>query len=225
MSNKKIALVFVAFFWVICAVAQDLPEPADSSDTEEEKPMPAPPDKLYKLGVKMGMQASRFFGDEVPNATMIVGMNGGFYVRKRFENSRFSLQLESCMSFRGSNFNNGDSGYSKIKTYYLDLPFYIMYSIDEAKTQRPFIGFQTSWLINSSLFYGNSPLPENDEPKLAPMDYLLCGGYQVRAGYVSFQLSLKYGLTNINEGLLSKLIPANSRKNIQNFVVELNLLF
>jgi hypothetical protein len=53
----------------------------------------------------------------------------------------------------------------------------------------------------------------------------LVAGTQFYGGFVGFQIVAKYGLLNINNGLISGLNPLFKNKDIHNFVLEINLLF
>ena len=62
-------------------------------------------------------------------------------------------------------------------------------------------------------------------PNLNKFDVLACVGYHYRMGHVSFQTMLKYGFMSINNGLLPGIKPTNTGKSMNNFMLELNLLF
>ncbi len=50
-------------------------------------------------------------------------------------------------------------------------------------------------------------------------------GAQFHTPFVGFQVVAKYGFMNINNGLLPNIKPANTGKDIHQFIIELNLLF
>ena len=49
--------------------------------------------------------------------------------------------------------------------------------------------------------------------------------HPIYAGFIGFQLVAKYGLLNINNGLISGLNPPLKNKDIHNFAFEVNFLF
>ncbi len=193
--------------------------------SDEETPILAEPDKTYKFGIKLGTQFSTLLGEENKNSTFRFGLNGGLYVRRKFETSRFALQLETNISLRGSNFNNNDTGYSIIKLYYIDMPFYLLYNLSKDGDNKAGIGFQASYIIGSTMFKGKDLIAVATNLNVKNFDVALCAVYQLRIERIAFQFAGKYGLLDINNGLAENMHPPNSGKNMQNFLIELNMLF
>jgi hypothetical protein len=62
-------------------------------------------------------------------------------------------------------------------------------------------------------------------PSIKKDDLAAIIGTQFHTPFIGFQIAAKYGLIDINNGLLPNLNPPNTGKNIHHFVVEINLLF
>jgi hypothetical protein len=105
----------------------------------------------------------------------------------------------------------------------MPLLFFINLSKDE--NHKVLIGPQFSYLLSSSIYNGPSFIIYDSIPSIKKIDLLACVGYHFRFGHVSFQTMLKYGFINVNDGLLLGIKPTNTGKSMNNFILELNLLF
>lgn len=196
-----------------------------NEDDNTEPTMVIPPiNEQLKAGVKLGGGLSVLLGDELKNPVPTYLMTGGAYIRWRFK-PHWSLQPELNITFRGSNFNNGDLEYSEIVMYSLDVPVLLMYGWNENNTGNILVGAQYSRLLNSSLYLTNAVIPENTAPSLTKNDLMAVVGTQFHTPYVGFQIAAKYGLIDMNNGLLSNLNPPNTGKSIHPFLFEITLLF
>ncbi|MBP9185729.1 MAG: outer membrane beta-barrel protein [Bacteroidia bacterium] len=177
-----------------------------------------------EFGIRLGTNTSIMLGGELDNPRPMFGLNGAVYFRKK-TSPKNAYQADLGVSIRGSNFNNPIGQYHKLVTYYLDLPLTWVRSINQNNTSQLITGLQFSHLLNSSIYINSESLAEIEKPKLAPLDVLVVLGTQFYGGFVGFQIVAKYGLLNINNGLVSGLNPAFKNKDIHNFALELNLLF
>lgn len=200
----------------------------DSTLTEEddEEPrlvIPAINEQL-KAGVKMGGGLSVLLGDELQNPIPTYLLTGGAYLRWRFK-PHLCLQPEFNFTYRGSKFENGNLQYSEIVMYSLDVPVLLMYGLTENNTSNLVAGLQYSRLLNSSLYLTGSSVPENTSPSMTKNDCLVMVGAQFHTPFVGFQILAKYGLVDMNAGLMPNLNPPNTGKSIHPFLFEINLLF
>lgn len=186
----------------------------------------------FKIGIKIGAGYSGMLGTELQNSVGRVGVDGSIYLRYRFK-SKFTLIGELGASFRGSSFNNGDTGYSSIRMYYLDIPVYGAFPISKNKTTFILAGFQYSHLLNANMYVGRNGLPNPSSPALKTFDVLPLAGIQFNTDWVNIQLMLKYGLVNLNQNQPwptsiqggSPTLPSNTGGSIHNFAFEFNLFF
>lgn len=195
----------------------------DSLDEESKLVVPAM-NEQFKAGVKLGAGASMLLGNELQNPKPSYSLNGGAYLRYRFK-KHLSVQPELTVSFRGALFDNDNLEYEKLYAYWVDLPVLLLYGFDEKNTKNILCGLQYSRLLNSSIFLSGSSVPEPTSPRLNKNDLLAVVGTQFQTPFVGFQLLAKYGLIDLNNGLLPNLNPPNTGKDIHQFIIELNLLF
>jgi hypothetical protein len=88
------------------------------------------------------------------------------------------------------------------------------------------VGLQYSYLLNSSIYQTDANNAEPEAPGLKKHDLLAVLGGQFYTPFVGFQVLAKYGLVNINDGLLgAQTKPAFKGKDIHNFAIEFNIIF
>jgi hypothetical protein len=196
----------------------------DSTEDEEYVLVIPPINEQLKIGVKMGTGAGIMLGNELQNPRPKYMINGGVYVHYRFS-KRWSIQPETNIAFKGSNFKNGDGQYTSISMYTIDVPLLLMYGVTPQNTTNIFTGVQYSHALNKALYLKGSQIPEGSTLKMHNDDVFAVVGTQFQTPFVGFQIAAKYGLRNLNGGLLPNLNPPNTGKDIHQFVLELNLLF
>jgi len=217
-------LLFIWAFGFIAAVQAQTDSAALIAEDDVMVFVKPPINEETKFGIKIGFGIGTMLGTELANPRPSSILTGGAYYRNRFS-KHWSLQPELNISFRGSRFANQPSEYGQIKTYYLDLPILLMRGLNEKNTTNIVGGFQYSRQLNASLYLINSPLPESNAPKLTKQDAAIIIGMQWQTPFVGFQLLAKYGLLNLNNGLLSNLNPPNGGGTIHQAGIELNMLF
>jgi hypothetical protein len=221
---KLIALfTFMMFANIMQAQIED--EIDSTLEEDESRPVKSLPDDKYKFGIKLGTQLSTILGDENSNSTTSFGLNGGVYLRRKFKNQKWGYQLELNGSFRGSNFTPKDKEYSAIKLFYLDLPTLVFINLSKDQNHKILFGPQFSYLLSASIYNGPAMVKYDSIPNLNKFDVLACVGYHYKMGHISFQTMIKYGFMSINNGLLPGIKPTNTGKSMNNFMLELNLLF
>lgn len=222
--------MLLRYLWLCMLVLALMPVNAqtDSTEADEEgddfewfKP---DMNTTHKFGVKIGVNTSTMLGGELENPRAAFGLNGSIYYRYRFT-EKSAIQADLGISLRGSNFANPSGQYGSIKTYHIDVPVTWVRSLNSKKTSHLVLGAQYSYLLNAYLYIKPSAVAESEQPKLKKDDILLLAGSQFYAGVVGFQIVAKYGLININNGLISGLNPPFKNKDIHNFALEVNFLF
>ncbi|TAE87289.1 MAG: hypothetical protein EAY81_04305 [Bacteroidetes bacterium] len=222
MWCKNLSILYFMLIWLGAAGQTDSNE--TMFDDEEPVWLKADMNEVHEYGIRLGTGFSTMLGGELDNPRLALGLNGSGYYRYRYS-KRSALQCEVGISFRGSNFDNGSGEYSAIKTYYVDAPLFWVKAIDKTAKTHLILGAQYSRLLSSSIFIDSKQVEENQKPKFKKDDVLLLAGTQFYAGFVGFQLVAKYGLIDINNGLIDGLNPPFKNKDIHNFVLEINFLF
>jgi len=225
---RKFALTILAFFslW-ISATAQE-----STNDWSN-------------LGLKMGIGAYSFYGDELKNPRPMFGYVAGLYYHSPLEKGRFHLQTGLDIRFRGGNFANAREGdtaigtaYTKISLVSLDLPVQLLISTNLEKQREALfvtLGAQASYLMRSVLYVGPDQIPLNqsvymqtwDNLPLKPIEVLLSVGVQQRFVTVGYAISLNMGITNLNDNfLIQGISPASGNGlGIGTWSLEASLLF
>lgn len=225
---RKFALTILAFFslW-ISATAQE-----STNDWSN-------------LGLKMGIGAYSFYGDELKNPRPMFGYVAGLYYHSPLEKGRFHLQTGLDIRFRGGNFANAREGdtaigtaYTKISLVSLDLPVQLLISTNLEKQREALfvtLGAQASYLMRSVLYLGPDQIPLNqsvymqtwDNLPLKPIELLLSVGVQQRFVTVGYAISLNMGITNLNDNfLIQGISPASGNGlGIGTWSLEASLLF
>jgi hypothetical protein len=221
---KKLFLVLSLLCAVGFANAQNDDEEMDSTLGEDPVFVIPPINEKLKIGVKMGTGASVMLGHELQNPRPHYMISGGVYLHYRF-GKHWSVQPETNFAFKGSNFKNGTDQYASIVMYTIDVPVLLMYGFDEKNTKNIFTGIQYSRTLNKSLYNTDAPIAEPTEPRLHNDDWFAVLGTQIQTPWVGFQIAAKYGLRDLNTGLIPNLNPPNTGKDIHMFAFEINLLF
>jgi hypothetical protein len=221
---KHLLLLLTCYFVSTFAFAQiDTSQVDGNEDDDTRLVIPAINEQL-KAGVKIGGGLSVLLGDELQNPVPTYLLTGGAYIRWRFK-PHWNLQPEFNITYRGSKFNNGNLEYQEIVMYSLDIPVLLMYGFNEQNTSNIVAGIQYSRLLNSSLYLTDALVSENTAPALTKNDLMVVAGAQFHTPFVGFQILAKYGLIDMNNGLLPNLNPPNTGKSIHPFLLEINLLF
>lgn len=217
-------IVMMLFASVAIAQTDSTDLDDDEEDEESFEWLKGNMNEDVEFGLRLGTNTTTMFGGELDNPRPMFGLNGAVYYRKKFT-PKNAFQLDLAVSLRGSNFDNPVGQYSKLVTYYIDLPITWVRSINADNSSHIIAGLQYSHLLNTSIYMTSTAVAENERPNLRNNDVMVLAGTQFYGGFVGFQIVAKYGLLNINNGLISGLNPALKNKGIHNFALELNLLF
>lgn len=209
--NKKTAYISFIFLFLfpLLSFSQLYDREVDDYDADQ---------KPYKLGVKAGMTVSGVISDGLKNGYAMRGMHGAFYYRKQL-NKKLHFHTEIGGAISGARFRNGDTGYSRFSTLYLELPQTIMISLDQKFHNSVFVGLQPSVLLRSQLYVGNDPYASFFELPLNRINVMAVAGYHFNTDVVGFRLAFKYGLLNMNQDL------QNYKAQSVNYSVNTNIFF
>jgi hypothetical protein len=220
---KKL-LLLLCFFCSIGSVFSQTEE-SDSTAGDDEFVLVIPPiNEQLKVGVKLGTGAGMMLGNELQNPRPKYMISGGAYLRYRFS-KRWSIQPEANITFKGSNFKNGDGQYESISGYAVDIPVLLMVGLTPENRVNVFAGMQYSRTLGRSLYLKGSLVPDDSSLGMHRDDWAAVVGSQFQTPFVGFQVAVKYGLRDLNTGLTPTLNPPNTGKDIHQAVLEINILF
>lgn len=179
----------------------------------------------YKLGIKTAVNLSTLLGSEFENPTPRFGYTAGAYVYTAI-NKKWQFQTELLANFKGSNFKNDLEDYTKISTFCIDMPVMLGYRLNEGRNAVLF-GPQFSYLSLSSMYIGSNAKAYINDIGLDPFGLDACVMYQVNGKVVGFQMGVKLGLLNINNGVNFENInpPTGKGGTIKPFSFEIGMLF
>ena len=179
----------------------------------------------HKLGIKTSINFSTLLGNEFENPRLKYGYTAGAYYRS-INKKDWHLYSEIVGNFKGSNFSNGDTGYSRIASFYVDFAAVPMYNLSD-KTKAVGIGAYGSYLGLSSMFVGDQKKAELNSINLAPLDAGLAAYYHSYGKSVTFQFGAKLGITNANDGInfIGYFPTTGNGGFIRNLSFEIGMLF
>ncbi|MEN8732168.1 MAG: outer membrane beta-barrel protein [Bacteroidia bacterium] len=177
-----------------------------------------------KLGIKTSINLSTLLGDEFQNPRPKYGYTAGAFYQINPQ-KKWSMYTELVGSFRGSRFSNGDTGYSKVALFYMDVAAMPSYKIDEKK--KVSLGPYLSYLALSSMFKGAQQKAFLNDIGVRPIDLGLAAYYSTQGPIVGFQVGAKLGLLDANNGVnfTDVLPPTGTGGFIRNLSLEIGMLF
>jgi hypothetical protein len=221
---QRLFFILMMLFATVAIAQTDSSDLADEEEEDSFEWLKGDMNEDQEFGIRLGTNTTTMLGGELDNPRPMFGLNGAVYYRKKVS-PKNAFQLDLAVSLRGSNFANPVGEYNKLVTYYVDFPLTWVRSINANNSTHLITGLQYSHLLNTSIFIKPNTFAETEKPKLKLNDVLLVAGTQFYGDFVGFQILAKYGLLNINNGLISGLNPLLKNKDIHNFVLEINLLF
>lgn len=227
MKNVRFLSFILLLSGALVSTAQTDSTKTDNTpiEEEEESVLVIPPiNEKLKVGIKFGSGLCMLTGNELTNPRPSYSLSGGAYLRYRFKKHWF-IQPEATIAFKGGNFDNGNLQYSRLRMYYVDIPVLLMRGLNDQNTSNVFVGLQYSRLLNASIYLKDGLIPEATAPIIKKDDVAAVLGTQFHTPFVGFQFAVKYGLFDINNGILPNLNPINTGKDIHHLVLEINLLF
>ena len=178
----------------------------------------------HKLGIKTSINLSSISGSALMNPRVKFGYTAGSYFISNTK-KKTSVYAEIIGNFKGSNFNNGDTGYSKIALFYVDASLLPLFRLQN--DHAICIGPTVSYLGLSSLYVGDKKKSDIDRLNLKPWEYSIALHYHVPKSIVTFQFGTKIGIRNLNNNLiLDGIYPKiNPKGTIRNISLEVGMLF
>lgn len=231
------ALVQKVLLLLLLSVATNVFAQDEPTSDEFENPVPDPPNRKFKVGVRGGFAFSTFNPDVFSNPTFAFGITGGATARWKLgkvrdaepENYKFGIETQANFIYRGSTFDNLDGQYSRISLFYIDVPVLALMKLDKKGNVKLLGGIQGSYLANSSIFIKPDTFRDTTELSLKPFALAAVGGIEYRVGVVGIQFFIKQGITDINDGMNAitypKLLPVLRNGSIKNFTCELTFSF
>lgn len=190
---------------------------------------PFPKSSKYKVGMTAGLNYTWITGTELKNPSPRTSVVLGASFRQKLSTG-FHLGAELNASFRGSNFNNGQTdAYHAIKFIYLDLPVNAMINMS-GKSEKQYLtfGLEPSYLLKSEIYVK----PDNIKARyrdfgFTNFDVAAVVGYHFDFYYFGFRPSIRVGLLDINDDLvMPNVFPeTGTGGTIKNMTIDLKLYF
>lgn len=178
-----------------------------------------------KLGVKTSINLSLLTGTELQNPRPKYGYTAGAYYIYN-TNKKWNIYSELAGNFKGSKFRNGDTGYSEIALFYVDVAVLPMYKINDKDAIS--FGPYASYLGLSSLYIGPKKKAEDiAEMGISPWDAGFATYYTKQNNIATFQIGAKIGLMNANDNVFFEdYFPQTGTGGfIRNVSLEIGVLF
>ncbi len=164
------------------------------------------------LGLKLGLGMGSMYGGELKNPRPLMGFNAGLFFHGKDTNARLNWQTGLEARFRGSNFNNSDSGntaYTKIGLITTDIPLLLNIRLGRLKPgfyKTLQVGATGSYILRSIVYIGEDKIPAQRENYLQtwkklplhPIDLQGIIGYQKRGPIAGWQVLFRMSLLNMN---------------------------
>lgn len=198
------------------------------------------PQGWSRIGLRMGIGFSGILGGAIQSPKPLFGYSGALFQRVPLEKKKkLNFYYELSARFKGSKFkvNEGiDSLISRISLFYIETPVALMHKIGETNQRSKYVywGFQPAVLLRSSVFRGNRNVPVNQgnlNIPLRTMDYSIVLGLHQEGIFSGYNVSVKYGIRNINKGLdikdnSSEVYPKLSKDDVlRNLSVDVSFTF
>jgi hypothetical protein len=230
--KKKIILLLYGLVTSFALYAQE-----DPAVGNEPNPIPESPTRNFRIGVRTGGAVSTVGQGNFINPSPIFGLTGGINARYKFgkirddhpEAYRFGYEAQLNFAYKGSNFKNQNTQYNKISFFYGDLSMYGILKIDKEGYVKLLAGPYAGYLINNSIYIKPQISQDTTVLKLRDMDYGYGIGLEFKTRPIGFQVIVKQGLRNLNDGMNAlkypQIMPAFTGGRIRNFSVEIVLSF
>lgn len=201
-------------------------------------------------GLKLGLGLGSMWGGELVNARPYMGPVAGFYWYTKEKKSPYAFQTGLEGSLRGSNFantdenspNGGNSNYRRIGIISADVPLLLNYRLGPQKENKYSclqVGLLVSGIVKSTVYLGNDKLPAQHyldssshlyrwkNLPLKPVEVLGVIGYQSRGAVAGWQVQLKVGLNDMNDGfVMPYAYPATGTgRRISTWRLDLSVMF
>ncbi len=188
----------------------------------DSKPEPGKP--WQQIGVKAGAGFATISSDGFRDPRVQVGVQGGVYYRISL-GGRFHFQPELSAAYKGAKFDRGtDTGfvYTRLGLFYMDMPLYLVASLDEKEKHNLMLGPNVSFLMRPNLYILNEYYPTFTELPLNRFSFGLVGGYLFSSKHIGVQVAFKYGLTSIAGDFANYNTPGNGGSNGTLYLKDLN---
>jgi len=164
-----------------------------------EDARPEPGKAWQRVGVKAGIGISTISSDGFKNPIPQVGVQGGLYYRISLS-KRFHFQPELSAAYKGAKFDGeNDTGfnYTRLGLFYMDLPLYLVMSLDDKGKHNLMVAPTVSFLMRPNLYINKEYYPTFTTLPLKRFTYGVTAGYMFSLGSIGFQVAAKFDLVSI----------------------------
>ena len=177
----------------------------------------------HKAGIKVGLNASNLYVDNVHDENARLGINAGVF-GEIVSTEAFALQAELLYSNKGS-FNVFNPPFSQEVDFnlnYIDLPLLAVIKLGAVDLH---VGAYASYLVDANIKYNGTftGTEKLDKDNFKSFDYGLVGGVGVNFGMVQVGARYNYGLVKIAESNGAKNLIGDSKNSLAQLFVAFDL--
>lgn len=178
-----------------------------------------------KAGVKLGLNVSNLYIDDVSDENARYGFNVGLFYQV-LSTEAFALQLEALYSTKGAKAEYRGI-WDQDVTYnlnYLDIP--VLGVIKLGESAEIHIGAYASYLLGANITYSGdvvNSVDEIDREHLNSFDYGLVAGFGLNFGAAQVGARYNYGLAKIAESNAAEAIIGDSKNSCAQLYIALNI--
>jgi Outer membrane protein beta-barrel domain len=177
-----------------------------------------------RAGIKVGLNASNLYVDNVDDENARLGVNLGLY-GELISTDAFGLQTELLYSTKGSKNFYGAPFNQEVKynLNYLDLPVLAIFKLGAVDLQ---FGGYGSYLLGANISYQGdlaNGQDEIDKDNLKSYDYGLVGGVGVNFGNVQVGARYNYGLVKLADSNAARALIGDSKNSVGQLYLAFNL--
>lgn len=178
-----------------------------------------------RAGVKVGMNVSNLYINDVNDENARIGFNGGFY-GQILSSEAFAIQPELLFSTKGTqaNYDGLIDQQVRFNMNYLDLPVLAVFKLGPSAEIHagPYASYMLSANITTDGDLG-SDYDELDRDHFKSYDVGLSGGFGLNFGAVQVGARYNYGLVEIAKSNAARNAIGDSKNSVAQIYLALNL--
>jgi len=181
--------------------------------------------QVAKAGVKVGLNVSNLYIDDVSDENARYGLNIGLYGQV-LATETMALQLELLYSTKGAKaeYRGAFSQDVTFNLNYLDLPVMAVFKLGESAEIH--LGAYGAYLLNANITYAGDAInavDELDEDQLQSFDAGLVAGFGMNFGAAQVGARYNYGLSKIAKSDAAKNALGDSKNSCAQLYISFNL--
>jgi hypothetical protein len=178
-----------------------------------------------RAGVKVGLNVSNLYINDVNDENARIGFNGGFY-GQILSTEAFAIQPELLFSTKGTqaNYDGLIDQTVRFNMNYIDLPVLAVFKLGPSAEIHA--GAYASYMLSANITTDGdlgSDYDELDRDHFKSYDYGLTGGLGLNFGAVQIGARYNYGLVQIANSNIASRAIGDSKNSVAQIYLALNL--